>query len=232
VTRDYDLVVIGAGSAGLVAAGFAARLGHRVALVERDRIGGDCTWTGCIPSKALLHAGQVAYTMRRAPEIGISAGPVRVDFPRVLAYVRGAIQRVYALETPEVLVRLGIDSVAAGARFLDPNTIQAGEDTIRAPRFLICTGAEPPAPAIRGLDQIPYLMFPLGRSPAREQRVSSRLEALPAASPGFDAHPFDACSLGCLHRPSGGAGRAARASGRQCCLLHRHPRSRCWRVVP
>jgi pyruvate/2-oxoglutarate dehydrogenase complex dihydrolipoamide dehydrogenase (E3) component len=110
----YDLVIVGAGSAGLTAADFAARLGVRVALVERDRIGGDCTWTGCVPSKALVRVARMAHQVRTAGDYGIRAcGPV-TDMPSVRDYVRNAIARVYRSTTPEELGKKGID-VLAGA---------------------------------------------------------------------------------------------------------------------
>lgn len=96
----YDLAVIGAGSAGLTAARTASRLGARVLLVERGQVGGDCTWSGCVPSKALLHAAQAAHDARRAAAIGVVAPRVEVDFPRVMGHVRRAIREVYAHEDP------------------------------------------------------------------------------------------------------------------------------------
>src|SRR6266487_2488637 len=97
--HDYDLVIIGAGSGGLTAAGFAAQLGARVAIVEKSRIGGDCTWTGCVPSKALLKAAKVAHEVRTAARFGIDAGPPVADMTRVRDYVRQAIQQVYQFES-------------------------------------------------------------------------------------------------------------------------------------
>src|SRR6266851_10167607 len=105
MTQDrYDLVVIGAGSGGLIAAGFAARLGARVALAEKNRIGGDCTWTGCVPSKALLKAAKVAHEVRTASQYGVIASAPAVDMAQVRVYVRNAIQAVYQFETPEQLL--------------------------------------------------------------------------------------------------------------------------------
>ncbi len=80
---EYDLVIIGAGSGGLTAAGFAAKLGARVAVVEKGRIGGDCTWTGCVPSKALLKAAKVAHEIRTASRFGIAADPPVVEMAKV-----------------------------------------------------------------------------------------------------------------------------------------------------
>jgi pyruvate/2-oxoglutarate dehydrogenase complex dihydrolipoamide dehydrogenase (E3) component len=155
----YDLVIIGAGSGGLIAAGFAARLGAKVALVEKDHIGGDCTWTGCVPSKALLKAAKVAHEVRTASHYGVGTNPPVVDMGRVREYVRGAIQQVYQLESPEELQRQGVDVVIGGARFLDSRTIAVGERTIRSETFLLTTGARPAIPPIAGLNEVPFLTY-------------------------------------------------------------------------
>src|SRR5215831_12843578 len=104
----YRLVIVGAGSAGLAAADFAARLGVSVALVERDRVGGDCTWTGCVPSKALLHVAGIAHTLRTAEGFGLSEPAAAPDFRAAMAFVRQAIERVYQFETPEALAGRGV----------------------------------------------------------------------------------------------------------------------------
>ena len=108
---EYDLVVIGAGSAGVWAAPFAARLGAHVALVEKERIGGDCTHYGCVPSKALLKAAGVAWHLRTANRFGLPAiePELTVDLARVMAGVRQAVERVYALETPRALMQAGVE---------------------------------------------------------------------------------------------------------------------------
>lgn len=157
--KHYDLVIIGAGSGGLTAAAFAARLGAKVALVEKSRIGGDCTWTGCVPSKALLRAAKVAHEVRSAAHYGITAGAPVTDMRRVRDYVRGAIQQVYQFERPEELVREGIDVVMGAARFLDEHTIDANGQRISAKSFLITTGAHPSIPTVAGLSEVPYLTY-------------------------------------------------------------------------
>ncbi len=90
-TGTWDLVVIGGGTAGIVGAKTAARLGARVVLVERDRPGGDCLWTGCVPSKSLLASARAAADARAAHRLGVGAGAVTVDFPAVMAHLRDAI---------------------------------------------------------------------------------------------------------------------------------------------
>src|ERR1017187_9538011 len=137
--NDFDLVIIGAGSGGLTAAGFAAQLGARVALVEKSRIGGDCTWTGCIPSKALLKAAKVAHEVRTASRFGISANPPIVEMPKVRAYVRQAIQQVYQFEGPAELRKQGIEVIQGAGRFVDGRTIVVGEQLVRSKTFLLAT---------------------------------------------------------------------------------------------
>jgi pyruvate/2-oxoglutarate dehydrogenase complex dihydrolipoamide dehydrogenase (E3) component len=157
--HDFDLVIIGAGSGGLTAAGFAARLGAKVGLIEKNRIGGDCTWTGCIPSKALLKAAKMAHEARTASRFGVCVNPPAVDMPSVRAYVRKAIEQVYRVESPEESRKQGIDVIEAAARFNDASTILAGDRAIRSKAFLITTGARPHIPPIAGLHSVPFLTY-------------------------------------------------------------------------
>ena len=90
---DFDMIVIGGGSAGLTAAGMSALLGAKTALVEHHRLGGDCTWTGCIPSKTLLKAARVAYQIRTAERYGLKPGVPDFDFNALLAHVHRVQQR-------------------------------------------------------------------------------------------------------------------------------------------
>ena len=156
---DFDIAVIGAGSGGLIAASFAARLGARVALIEKARIGGDCTWSGCVPSKALLKAAKTAHAARTAAQYGITTGTPATDMSQVRAYVRNAIDLVYRSETPEELHKQGIEVVMGPARFLDSQDVAVGIQTLRAKTFLITTGAHPLLPSIAGLEQIPYFTY-------------------------------------------------------------------------
>ena len=153
---EYDLVIIGAGSGGLIAAGFAAQLGAKVALVEKDRIGGDCTWTGCMPSKALVKAAKIAHEVRTASQYGINAGMPSANMAAVRDYVRRAIQQVYQHTTPEALQRQGMDVLMGGARFIDRSSILVGHRKVRSKKFLITTGAIPVLPRIDGLNEVPF----------------------------------------------------------------------------
>ncbi len=157
--HDYDLVIVGAGSGGLTAAGFAAQLGAKVALVEKNRIGGDCTWAGCVPSKALLKAAKVAHEVRNAARFGIVAAAPVTDMAAVREYVRRAIDQVYRLESPEELRHKGIEVIQGHARFRDASTILVKQQPVRSRAFLITTGARPRIPAIAGLSEVPFLTY-------------------------------------------------------------------------
>ena len=159
MTEIYDLIVIGAGSGGLTAAKFAAALGAKVALIEKRRIGGDCTWTGCVPSKALLKAARVAHDARSASRFGISASVPVVDMARVRAYVQEAVAAVYGLETPDALEHAGIEVVLGEARFTEPAKIQVGSRTLEGKNFLITTGAHPVLPDLPGLTETPFFTY-------------------------------------------------------------------------
>lgn len=155
----YDLVIIGAGSGGLIAAGFAVQLGAKVALIEKDRIGGDCTWTGCMPSKALVKVAKIAHEVRTASQYGINAGMPSASMIGVRDYVRRAIQQVYQHTTPEAFQRQGIDVLMGGAQFIDRSSILVGDHTVRSKKFLITTGAIPAVPPIDGLNEVPFVTY-------------------------------------------------------------------------
>jgi pyruvate/2-oxoglutarate dehydrogenase complex dihydrolipoamide dehydrogenase (E3) component len=159
MAEEYDLVVIGAGSAGLTAAGFAVQLGARVALVEKHRIGGDCTWTGCVPSKTLLKIAKVAHEMRNGDRYGLIPVDVAVDLKAVMSVVHNVINQVYQHESPEALRANGIDVLLGNVHFLDPHTLSVNENTIKARHFLLSTGAHSFVPPIDGLDSFNYLTY-------------------------------------------------------------------------
>jgi pyruvate/2-oxoglutarate dehydrogenase complex dihydrolipoamide dehydrogenase (E3) component len=159
VGEKYDLAIIGAGSAGITAARFTNRLGKRVALIEANRVGGDCTWTGCVPSKSLLHAASVANTVRSASHAGITVSPPTIDFAAVMARIRDVIGQIYSSESPDALRAEGIDVVEGHAEFTGDRSIAAAGRSISAKSFLICTGASPFVPPIAGLENTPFLTY-------------------------------------------------------------------------
>jgi pyruvate/2-oxoglutarate dehydrogenase complex dihydrolipoamide dehydrogenase (E3) component len=157
--RLYDLTIIGAGAGGLIAAGFAVQLGANIALVESHRIGGDCTWTGCVPSKALLKVAKVAHIVRSSAQYGIIAPAPVTDMAKVCDYVGAAVQQIYTPTAPQALQKKGMDVYLGPTRFVDDSTIITGEQTIRSKHFLLVTGARPSIPGISGLDQVSYLTY-------------------------------------------------------------------------
>lgn len=151
MVAPYDLVVIGAGSAGITAARTAAGLGGRVLLVERDRIGGDCLWTGCVPSKALLAAAAAAHTVRTAGRFGVHAGEPTVDFGAVLAHVEGAQAHIEPVDSPASLRAAGVEVRCGAARFTSPSTVDVDGVAVRFRAAVVATGSEPVLPPIDGL---------------------------------------------------------------------------------
>ncbi len=155
---DYDIVVVGAGSGGLVACKLARGLGKRTALVEKRKIGGDCTWFGCVPSKTLIKSAYVAHQIGRLKEFGIEPrGAMAFDASRVMAHVREVVEADAATHPPESYEAEGISVLLGAAHFVDPHTIRVGDRTITSKHFVLCTGSHPSVPPIEGLSDIPFL---------------------------------------------------------------------------
>ena len=159
ITEQYDLAIIGAGSVGLIAAEFAVKLGARVAMLERDRIGGDCTWSGCVPSKSLLKVAKVAHDLRTASTFGIASQPPVVDMQQVREYLRSTIRQIYKGTTPEALREKGMDILLGPVSFVDPHTLTVGSQRISCKKILIATGAEPVIPPLPGLGDVPFSTY-------------------------------------------------------------------------
>ncbi len=153
----YDLVIVGMGSAGMTAAEFAATLPIKVCAIERDRVGGDCLWTGCVPSKALLASAKAAHTMRHADRYGLAAVEPEVDRARVWERVR-AVQAQLAATTdaPEHFTAKGIELRFGEATLTSPGTIAIGGEELEARHILLCTGGRPAVPPIPGLEEAGY----------------------------------------------------------------------------
>src|SRR6476619_5615421 len=129
MAKEYDLIIVGMGSAGLVAAEFAATLDRKIACVERDRVGGDCLWTGCVPSKALLASARAAHTMRHAGAYGLTAVDPDIDTAKVWSRIK-AIQAQIAQtdDNPERVREQGVDVLRGQARLTSPTTVLVGDE--------------------------------------------------------------------------------------------------------
>ena len=171
MARRYDLVIVGMGSGGMVAAEFAASLGLRVAAVERNRVGGDCLWTGCVPSKALLASAKVAHHLRTADLWGLPAlDPLELDTSLVWKRIRATQAQIATTDdNPERFRQLGAEVVFGTARLAGPHAVEVDGRVLATRYVLICTGSRPAAPPVPGLAEARYLtsenVFELERAP-------------------------------------------------------------------
>ena len=167
----FDLAVIGGGTAGLSAAQTAARRGPRVLLVSEGPLGGECTWNGCVPSKALIEAASVRHTAGGAERFGIRVGEVRVDFPAVMDRVHEVIDEIARAEDEAHLEAAGVTVRRGRATLVDAYTVEVGDDRFGARRIVICTGSRPAIPSIDGLADTAFLtnetVFELREQPKR-----------------------------------------------------------------
>lgn len=153
---DRNLVVIGAGSGGLIAAYVAATVRASVTLIEAHQMGGDCLNTGCVPSKALIHRARMLARMKQAATAGIRADGIAVDFSAVMDGVRGAIARVAPHDSMERYRQLGVDVRHGHARILSPWQVQVDGVTLSTRAIVIASGAEPVVPPLPGLEGSVY----------------------------------------------------------------------------
>ena len=164
---NYDLTILGGGSGGLTAARVAASLGARVLLIDKERLGGDCLYTGCVPSKSLIHAAKVVHQTRTAATVGLSSTQADIDMAQVAAYIQGVISRVHDAEqvyTDDVTVKFGT------VTFESPTALRLDGEQITSRATIIATGSQPARPAIEGIEGVTYLtnesVFQLTHLPA------------------------------------------------------------------
>ena len=167
----YDLVVVGGGTAGLVSAIGAARLGARVAMIERGLLGGDCLTTGCVPSKALLRSARAVGELRCAGGVGVRVGGVEADFASIVRRMRERRAEISAHDSIARVREAGVDLFFGHGRFTDDRAIEVDGQTLTFNRAVIATGSRPTKPSLRGLDQVSYLtsetVFSLTELPRR-----------------------------------------------------------------
>ena len=157
----YDLCVIGAGSGGLVAATTGHRLGLKTIMLERNKVGGECTHTGCVPSKTIIHSSKQFNAMKQAGRYGLPRLDVEeaFHFEEVMEHVDRVVQSIYEHEKPETFQTMGIDVIVhpSGAQFLSEKRIRIGDKVLEAEHTIICTGSSPAPFAPEGHDAIDFL---------------------------------------------------------------------------
>ncbi len=154
---DYNLIVIGAGAAGLVTSYIAAVVKAKVALIEKHKMGGDCLNTGCVPSKALIRSAKMLSYAARAKEFGFRSGKFDFDFAEIMERVHRVIRKVEPHDSVERYTKLGVECIKGEARILSPYEVRVNGKVLTTRSIVIATGARPLVPPIPGLSNVPYL---------------------------------------------------------------------------
>jgi pyruvate/2-oxoglutarate dehydrogenase complex dihydrolipoamide dehydrogenase (E3) component len=149
--KAYDLIVIGAGASGLTAAYTALGFGKKVLLIEEHKPGGECTWSGCVPSKALINEAKKFNQVKEYMSLD------GIDTKKVMRHIKSVREAIYKHEDPSTLKKDGIDFIKGQARFKDEKTITVDGIGIKAEKIIIATGSSPFIPKIQGLSETPYL---------------------------------------------------------------------------
>ncbi|MFQ5640171.1 MAG: dihydrolipoyl dehydrogenase family protein [bacterium] len=172
---DYDILVIGGGAAGLTSSGICASFGAKTALIEKHKLGGDCTWTGCVPSKALLHIAKEMATIKKMSAFGVKFKDISIDFSVVMDSVRERRQRVYEdADSPEIMRKRGVHILEGKAHFKDAHTVEISNATrtkfLTFRSAIITSGGSPLVLPIPGLQETGFLtnetIFELEKQPA------------------------------------------------------------------
>lgn len=154
---DRNLIVIGAGSGGLVASLIAAAVNAKVTLIEKHKMGGDCLNTGCVPSKALIKSAKVASLIKRSSEFGIEVPESKVDFTAIMERIQSVIKTIEPHDSVERFEGLGVECLEGEAKITSPWSVKIGQKTLTAKNIIVATGAEPFVPPIKGIEDIQYL---------------------------------------------------------------------------
>jgi len=154
---DYNIVVIGAGSAGLVTAYIASAVKAKVALIEKDKMGGDCLNTGCVPSKALIRSTRILNYVKRAREFGFKNATIQYNFADIMERIQKVIKKVEPHDSAERYTRLGVECIKGEARIITPYEVRVNGRSLITQNIVIATGARPYVPEIDGLEMVDYL---------------------------------------------------------------------------
>ena len=155
--NDANVIVIGAGSAGLISSYIAAAIKAKVILIEQHKMGGDCLNTGCVPSKALIAAAKAAHIHRKSPIYGVEYALPKICQSNVFEHIHKTIKTIAPNDSAQRYQSLGVDVVSGCAQILDKNTVQVGDKILRAKKIIIASGAAPFIPTIEGIETIEYL---------------------------------------------------------------------------
>jgi len=156
---DYDLIVIGGGGAGITAAMVASGLGKKVAMVDKGKFGGECTWSGCVPSKALIQSAKAAHIVGDLEKYGLSLSEGTIlNSDRVLESVKSIVEKIYNGEKPDHFEALGINAFEnAEVSFVDSCTVSLNGNNVKAKKFIIATGSSPMIPPVEGIEKVHFL---------------------------------------------------------------------------
>jgi len=154
---DYNMIVIGGGSAGLVSAYIAAAVKAKVALIEKNKMGGDCLNNGCIPSKALIRSARMLSYAKRAKEFGFKKSDIEFEFQDVMKRVHDVIKKIEPHDSVDRYSKLGVDCYSGNAKITSPHVVEINGTKLTTRSIIVATGAEPLVPPIPGLEKIDYL---------------------------------------------------------------------------
>ncbi len=155
--KQFDLTIIGGGVGGLVTASGASQLGAKVALVEKDKLGGDCLHYGCVPTKSLVHSAKMISLMQKAEKYGLNPVKVNFEFKKIMDHMRSVQQTIGKNDDPERFRKMGVELFFGSGSFIDANTFEVNGNTIKSRKFLIATGSRPITLPIPGLDKVDFL---------------------------------------------------------------------------
>ena len=157
MSEQFDVVVIGGGTAGLVTASGCARLGRKVALIDREALGGDCLWTGCVPTKALVASAKLAHQMRNAAAWGLEAVTPKLSPRSIMESMREQRRIISRHDDPQKFRNLGIDVIEGSAKLVSPREVEVGERRLVAKDIVLATGARTSVPPVEGLKESGFL---------------------------------------------------------------------------
>ncbi|MCB9229922.1 MAG: FAD-dependent oxidoreductase [Deltaproteobacteria bacterium] len=157
MSGSYNMIVIGGGAAGLVTSYIAAAVKARVALIEQDKMGGDCLNTGCVPSKALIRSANFVYNLKRHKELGVHKLNYELKFSDIMERTRKIIHAIEPHDSTDRYTKLGVECLHGTAEIIDRNTVRLGDRILKTANIVLAQGAEPFIPPITGLDKIRYL---------------------------------------------------------------------------